>query len=423
MRKIRTRIPGLLTLLLALLLGFSATPGLARQDTVPASPTGEAGDQSTIPSFEIYPKETGPGTYFDVMQDAATEKHYTVVLANTGPEKQGNFTGRVFAVDVRMRTNGGLDTGGPTDEKTGVTTWLDFPNDVLTLEPGSGIERTFTVTVPKDTPPGEYITALCFETADPLPIVGAENFKQNLRKTIAFNLTVPGEIHPEFSIQNVHMVIGESWSGLQADLVNSGNVLVQPEGRLTISTPDGKPLMTSEIGFGSFYAGHTGLIQYGLGDLLPGGEYDVTIELSDPETGATAIVENQRITTTTQAALDAATAPPVSFLDATGELKPNAESPQFLLVDATLENTGDAVEDAELSLQAKKDGKLVENYVLVSPLSLPQGETSVSNRYLPMDGWSAGTWSFTLSVQINDRQTGVSTVLSSTSLGDPIEIP
>lgn len=415
--------PIIIALMLVLLLGISGPSILAWQPATPqTSATPSVDEETQLPSFGIYPKDSGPGSFFDVRQEAGTRDRYTVVLANTNDEARGEFRGRVFAVDVRTALNGGLETGGPEDEKTGTTTWLDFPNDIVTLEPGKGIERTFEVTVPDDTPPGEYVTALCFETAEPLPIPGVPNLKQNLRKTIAFYITVPGDVHPEFSIENIHMVVDETWSGLEADIVNSGNIRVKPEGRLTVSTTDGEPILTTEIAYDAFYAGQTGRIQYGFGDLLPAGEYDVTIELRDPDTSATAIVENQRITTTTQEALDAAAAPPVAFTSASGELKPDAESPQFLQIDATLENTGDAMDDTELSLKVTRDGELVENYVVVSPLSLPEGDTTVTNRYIPPDGWAPGAWTFTLSVQVNDRVTGVSTVLSSISLGDPIVI-
>lgn len=422
MRKRQTSSIGGLALLLALLLALGGSPALARQDSTPGSPVADASPTPPIPSFSIFPKETGPSTFFDVNQDAGTSENYTVVLANTGDDELGDFEGRVFAVNVRVALNGGLETGGPDEAKTAPTTWLDFPNDIVTLAPGKGIERTFSLSVPEDTPPGEYVTALCFETAEPLPIPGVPNLKQNLRKTIAFYITVPGDLHPEFSIENIHMVIGETWSGLEADIVNSGNVRVRPEGRLTVSTTDGQPILTSEISYDAFYAGLTGRIQYGFGDLLPPGEYEITIELRDPDTGAEAIVENQHITTTTQAALDAESAPPVSFVAATGELKPSADEPQFLLIDATIANIGEPVDDAELSLNVTRDGELVENYVVVSPLSLPEGETPVSNRYVPLDGWTPGTWAFTLSVQVHDRETGVSTIVSTTNLGDPVVI-
>lgn len=412
---------------LAILMAVSGAPSSVAQNAAsPANATPEATEGSSalaLPSFAIYPKETGPRTFFDVVQDAGTKKNYTVVLINAGSPKQGSFRGLTFAANVRTKVNGGLESGGPTDEKTGTTTWLDYPNDEVKLEPGKGIERTFTVTVPKDTPPGQYITALCFETADPIAVPGVPNLKQNLRQTIAFYVTVPGEIHPQFSIEDIRIASNPTWSGVEAKIVNSGNVLVRPEGRITVNKPDGTPFLTNEISFGAFYAGQTGIIQTGFSDRLPAGDYLVTIELRDPDTGAKAIVENQQIATTTGGDITAQEAPPVAFSAVSGKLEPNSHSPQFLNVSATISNSGDAVEDAQLSLRATRDGKLIENYVVVSPLALPTGETDVSTRYVPVGGWQSGTWTFSLNVETLDRQTGIAQVLATISLGDPVTIP
>ena len=117
------------------------------------------------------------------------------------------------------------------------------------------------------------------------------------------------------------------------------------------------------------------------------------------------------------------TAPPVTFTIATGQFKPSADSPQFLDVAATVNNAGDTVTGAQLNITAYKDGKLVETYVLVSPLALPGGDTSVTSRYVPADGFSKGAWSFKLSIQVRDPKSGVATVLNTVSLGNPVDIP
>lgn len=412
----------LFLLALAFLFAGSNASSISAQDATPTlSATPDA--SQNIPLFAIYPKDTGPRTFFDVKQEAGTTKSYTVVMINAGTAEQGPFKGRTFAVNVRTKVNGGLESGGPNDPKSGVTSWLDYPNEVFTLEPGTGIERTFKVTVPEDTAPGQYITALCYETADPLEIEGVENLKQNIRQTIAFYVNVPGDVKPSFSVRNLAVISETEWSGIQADIVNSGNILVRPEGKLTVSDPSGKLLLTMDIGFGAFFAGQTGRIETGFGNALPAGEYLVTIELRDPETGASAILENQNLATTTRGALAVAKTSPIGFGAASAQIQPSAENPQFLNIDTTVENNGDPVMDAQLSLQVMRDGKLVENYVVVSPLALPQGETLVSNRYIPLNGWSAGTWTFSLSIQQLDRETGVSQVLTSVTLGEPIVIP
>src|SRR5690606_7124684 len=136
-------------------------------------------------------------------------------------------------------------------------------------------------------------------TAEPIEIPGTPNLKQNLRRTIAFYMTVPGETHPAFSIENVRIRSDPNWSGVEAEIVNTGSVTVQPEGRLTIDSIDGSPMLTHRLNFGASYAGHTRTIEAGLGDLLPRGDYLVTIELRDAETGVTAIVEDQLVTAMT----------------------------------------------------------------------------------------------------------------------------
>jgi len=376
-----------------------------------------------LPVFAIYPKDTGPRTFFQVTQAAGTTVNYTVVIANTGEKGSADFTGRAFAANVYIRTNGGLDTGAPDEAKSGATAWFEYSTDIVTLKPGTGIERTFAVVIPEETKPGEYVSALSFETAEPIEVPGTPNLKQILRQTIAFIITVPGTVVPSFSIDNLHLVVDPAWTGLEATLVNTGNVLVKPTGKITISDSSGKPLTSQDVVFGTFYAFKSGLIQTGFGNTLPAGDYQVTFELRDPETGATALIENQKITSVTQGELSAEAIPPINFDEATAEIKPALDNPQFLNVTAIVSNTGDPITGAELNIAAYHDGELVENYVLVSPLALPAGETNLSNRYIPAEGWSTGAWSFTLSVQVRDRETGVASILSTVNLGDPVLIP
>ena len=230
------------------------------------------------------------------------------------------------------------NSGNPGEDKTGATAWFDYSTEIYTIEPGKGLERTFTVTVPKDTKPGQYIAALSFETADPLTIPDAPNLKQTLRQTIAFAITVPGTVTPAFEIKDVHVIADPNWTGIEATISNTGNVLVEPSGTISISDLKGTPLGSFEVTLGKYYAFKDGLIQLGLGNLTPNGEYLVTIDLHDQATGANAVIENQKIQVTTSAQIAAAEAPPVVFSEAVGELKPSADKPQFLNVTATLSN-------------------------------------------------------------------------------------
>lgn len=375
-----------------------ASTVFADNATVAASPAATPTAASEAPAFAIYPKGASPHTSFNVTQKAGTSASYTVDLISTSSKAYGVFKGRTFVADAKIRPNGGLQSGDPTEAKTEPATWFDYPTDVVSLQPGTGIERTFNVSVPANARPGQYIAVLCLETADPLSIPGQPNFKQVLRSTIAFVINVPGKIDPAFSIKDVHVVSDETWSGIEATISNKGNILVAPSGTVALSDLSGKQLVSLDVQLGEYFAFRDGLLQVGIQGLVPNGRYLVTIDLHDAKTGASASIENQEVTVTTSAQIAAAAAPPVMFSTVTGELKPSAEKPQFLNVGATITNNGEPVQGAEVSILAYKDGKLVETYVLVSPLALPKGDTSVNSRYIPADGFSKDVWTFKLSV-------------------------
>jgi hypothetical protein len=407
----------LAVLLLAIVLAGTGPMTGAAQSEPKASP--EAGGD--LPSFAIYFKDAGPREVYRVSQKAGTTANYTVVIANPGTGGQP-FDGLTFAPNVTIRTNGGVQTGDPDEEPTGATAWLDYAPTPYTLEDGQGTEITFPVSVPADAKPGQYIIALAFQTAEPLEIAQTPELRQTLRATTVMVLTVPGTIEPSFKVSDLHLVIDQTWSGFVATIENTGNILVRPRGKLTISDADGNPMMTQDFGLGSFFAFMSGTMEVGFANTLPPGDYLVTVEMRDEETGATAIVENVPISTMSQGELQALSLPPVTINDAAAVPRPDDAHPQFLDVDVLLGNTGEPVENAELNIAAYRDGELIENFVLLSPLSLPTGETPVHSRYIPADGFAAGSWTFTISVQVRDTSTGVATVLATVSTPAPLVI-
>jgi hypothetical protein len=75
--------------------------------------------------------------------------------------------------------------------QTGTTTWLDYPAETLDLDPGRKVERDFTVTIPDDTPPGQYITGIVLQTAEPIAVGESTMLRQNIVKAIAVFITIP----------------------------------------------------------------------------------------------------------------------------------------------------------------------------------------------------------------------------------------
>ncbi len=165
-------------------------------------------------------------------------------------------------------------------------------------------------------------------------------------------------------------------------------------------------MVTAPIAMGSIYAGTTVPLSVPLTDPLPEGDYTVAISLNDPETGIA--VTSEGVVTISN--IDQV---PAQFeMMGTVSLSPDATNPAFADVAVTVANGGQAVSDAEVLLDVSRDGELVEMFSQGSSLALPQGETSLSQRYIPPTGWEAGIWNFSLRLNVTDPSSGASTTVA-----------
>ncbi|MGH2558947.1 MAG: hypothetical protein ACRDJH_07775 [Thermomicrobiales bacterium] len=398
-----------LTIILALLLAVRFSGVQAQEATpTPAEP-------KDLVAFEIYPKGKLLGDFFEPAIDAGNSEDLVVVLANTGNVA---FEGRTYATNAYSGENGGFAVAETGAAPEGVTTWLDYPEELYTIAPGKGIERTFRVAVPEGTEPGQYITALVLENAEALAVEGSENFEQLVRFAVPVFITVPGPIEPEFEVGEITLITEEINALIYVEIVNTGNVRVRPEGTVTVSDAGGEQLFNAPVSMGSVYARDSTSLVVGLPP-LPFGKYQITVDLADPETGATATGE---ATVTATAPTTPAPPPPVQIFDASGTPRPDADDVQFLVVAAPIENAGEPLTNVQVTLRVTKDGESVEDFPLATSLGVPTGQTHIQERYIPVTGWEAGTWAFTLSVEAVNAGTGVAQVLATVEL-DELVIP
>ena len=163
----RVRTMGVVAMaIVALLLALSA-PAFA-QDT-PPSGTPEAMPAIGFPAFVLHPTETTPqeNGYLSIEIEPGASHEVAVIFGLTvGDELEV----AVYKADVFTVPNGGFGARNLGDPATGPTTWLDFEATTHTFAVGEGIERTFTIAVPPETSPGEYVTSLVIQNAEPLPI-------------------------------------------------------------------------------------------------------------------------------------------------------------------------------------------------------------------------------------------------------------
>jgi len=196
-------------------------------------------------------------------------------------------------------------------------------------------------------------------------------------------------------------------------------VLLKPAGEVRIVDGSGKEVLTAPVKMGSVYAHDKTTLRIGLAQPLPAGDYRISVELHDQATGAKASVNDAKVAVIS----GAAQASPITISSATATPKPSADKIQFLDIAATLHNDGEQVTSARVVLHVKKDGKSVENFPLATSLALSQGDTAVQNRYIPADGWSQGTWIFSLSLEQVDPGSGAARVIASADLSNSIVVP
>jgi hypothetical protein len=379
-----------------------------------AQATPEAKD--VPPAFLFHPKDEGQ-SYFAIEMEAGTEQAATVVIGNAG---EAPVTARTFAADAYSLVNGGFGVREDGEAVSGTTTWLDYEAVELELPPTEAREQEFTVTVPEGTAPGQYITGLVVQTAEPIAVGTSSMLRQTIRKAIAVLITVPGEVAPEFSIGEASLRQSVSANSLLVDIENSGNVLVKPEGTITVTSSDGVELVQAPIAMGSVYAGTATQIEVPIPLLLEPGSYEVAVSLSDAETGAVAeadlgldVAANAEATPD---AVDVVTSFTVeTSADASGAV-------QFADVSAQI-GAGTPLPSVKVTLHVSRDGELVEDYQMSASLAVPADGIAIQQRYIPAEGWQPGTYTFALTVEAVDLATGQSTLLQTVESASDVVVP
>jgi len=378
-----------------LILPFIAAPAIA-QSTPEATPAASA------PKFVIRPIDGLDGDYFTLEAEAGTTNELTVVLGNAD---EVPLTLRTYVSDVVPIVNGGFAVAEEAIEPTGAATWIDYSAETFDFAPGDGIERTFAVTIPEEAAPGQYIAGISLQTADALDVEGSSMFRQIIRKTVAVFIIVPGEENPAFELGAPSTQESGSRQFITVPIANTGNVLVRPTGTLIIATPDGDPVVTAPIELGTIYAGIATILAVPLVSGFEPGDYLISLSLSDAGSGVSAGFENAPLT------IEAAEAAETTWsAEAEPRALPDAAAPVYLEINADITNTGPAA-TGELELDVLHDGKLVETFSLGSSLSLSQGTTTVTNRYIPPTGFATGEWTFVLRLNVIDPSTGAETTV------------
>jgi hypothetical protein len=222
------------------------------------------------------------GSFFHRSLNPGESAELIVNLANYGTTA---VTARTFAADVYPIINGGFGARLRGEAASGATTWLDYPSEVLAIEPGQAIRRTFMVTVPVGTEPGEYITSLILENEEPLSSGEGISFNQFLRSAVAVDIFVPGPTEAALELRDARHSFLDGRSVVAVAIDNTGDLRLRPSGSFGITTEAGDQVEARQVTMDSVYAHSSTWLEIVLDRPLAPGRYFANIDVADPERG------------------------------------------------------------------------------------------------------------------------------------------
>jgi hypothetical protein len=400
-----------------LVAGLAGTATLSAQETngsaTPPASLDSTPASSSLPRFGIFPIGDYENGWFEVTLEPGSSVPLTLGIGNSGEVPTSLLT---YVANATNGPNGGFEAGAAEEELVGPALWIDFESEALTLEPEEVVQRDFVLSIPADVQPGEYVIALVAQTAESVEIPGNDVLRQFIRSAVSVEITVPGEMRTGFELgQPVISSTGSEWI-LDVPITNTGTARVRPAGELVVTTPSDEVVSSTVVEMGSVYGGNTTSVRVSLPAQLPLGEYLVSLDLTDEATGASASVSEVPVTL----AESEAEAPETFVVDVVS-VTPNADPIQYADVAATITNNGPAIPTANVTLVAYRDGETVESYPLAANQALAQGTTEFTQRYIPIEGWQPGTWTFELVVSAVSG--GTETVLATVEVADEITVP
>lgn len=403
----------LLALIAAMFVVVASTPfGVRAQDSTPVA-TPEP------PAFLLEPVGQDD-SFFTVEAEPGSSQELTVAFGNASSAPVAALT---YVANGYTLVNGGLGVGNPEDPPTGPTSWIDYPAETIDLEPGVRMERTFTVTVPDDAQPGQYISAVAIQTAESVAVGESDMLRQIIKKSIAVFIIVPGPETPGLEIGEARVEQTSTSNSLVIDVRNTGNVYLNPSGTITMTTGAGEQVLTTPVTMGPVYAGDETTIELFIPTILAAGAYTVSVDLTDESTGVSAEIQDVTLAVA-EPPSDVAAVEPVTISAVTLDpITGGGDELQALNVTVSLENPEQAIPSGQLTMHVSRDGELVEDYPLNSSLVVQSGTTEIQQRYVPLGAWEPGTYTFALTLEAVDPNSGQVTVLATLDVEETIEVP
>jgi hypothetical protein len=212
-----------------------------------------------------------------------------VIISNVGT---ATGTVKLFSSDATTgRTTG---TVYLTDRNgTRVGSWVSLSTKSLTLKPGQHETVPFTVRVPANAVPGQWVGGIVAETSR--QVTGPKSkqkasvqIKIRDLTIVAVQVNVPGPAINRFTIGGVKTGGQRGFQELVTHIANDGNVLVKPTGSVTVLDRRGKTVQTLTFKMDTFLPQTSVDYPLLLKKALAPGDYSAKIRLAIPGVSGTA---------------------------------------------------------------------------------------------------------------------------------------
>lgn len=370
--------------------GFAPTISLHAQESTP---------ESVNRMVSVYPADSELGDFVTIEVAAGESGQFTIVVANAGNASQ---VVRAYSVPAVTADNGGFAAAPYGTEPDTITGWLDIGDQTHELEAGVGQEIVVTVSVPDGTPAGEYVTSIAGEQAEAFEIPGTESMSQRVRQPMPVLIVVPGEFSASFDLLSASLEPRGTLLIGVVKIANTGTSILTPKGEAQLLDADGSVIGVGPIELGSVYVGTTGKIYLAWSNVPSAESYSLEIKLTDESTGASASSSFVDLVPVSEREITASATPAPELAFTQAELAPLTDDipPSMLTFEGEISNPADPIEDARVSIVTYQDGVEVDRYPVLQGVTLDSGSTPLDARYSLPGGFTDGTYTFAVTIEI-----------------------
>jgi hypothetical protein len=251
-----------------------------------------AASAGSAPAPALNTQHSFPNGYFEYTAAAGTTINDTVLVGNAGGTR-GSFyiyssdgvtspaTGVVYADRAHPFPDGPGGNG-----EYGAGAWIHPSVGSMSVDPGARIPVTFSVAVPANVHPGDWVGSISSEITTPqsVPTAGAVGLRVIERTTLAVVIHVPGEVDRTSVTVGAPAVKVDS-QGRQVvniPLQYLGDVLLKPVMHFRITDQHGNVVASFDGQYDTFMPHTTLMYSYPLSTPLDQGTYDFSGDFGAP---------------------------------------------------------------------------------------------------------------------------------------------